>query len=128
MDERTKAEAERFVLEYIDSVPHLEALLIVWRSYPKSWSVAELTKALYLVPRSTEAIAQDLAREGFLTAGADHYTYASDSDVKDRLIRQVDEVYRRETVRLSTLIHSRGSRALRDFAQSFQLKKRKEQP
>lgn len=124
MDESHKTEAERFILEYIDSVPHLEALLLLWRSHPRSWSLSELTKALYLVPRSAEAIAQDLTRAGFLNATADQYAYAPDADIQDRLIRQVDDVYRRETVRISTMIHTRGSRALRDFAKSFQLKRK----
>jgi hypothetical protein len=127
MDERSTTEAERFVVEYIDSVPHLEALLLLWRSHPRRWSLAELTSALYLLPRSAEVIAQELTRAGFLTATEDHYAYAPDGDIQDRLIRQVDDVYRRETVRISTMIHARGSRALRDFAESFQLKKKKEQ-
>lgn len=119
-------EVDRFVVEFIDSVPHLEALLLLWRSRPRRWSMSELAKSLYLQPRQAESIAQDLSRAGFLSAAPEGFWYAGDGGEQDRLIGAVDTTYRRETVRLSTLLHARGSRALRDFAQSFQLKKRKE--
>jgi hypothetical protein len=122
----TTPEVDRFVLGFIDSVPHLEALLILWRTHPRVWAIAELAKALYLQPRQTEAIAGDLTRDGFVAASSEGVRYAADAGEQDRLIRAVDETYKRETVRLSTMLHARGSRALRDFAQSFQLKKKKD--
>jgi hypothetical protein len=125
-EDRAAPDVEQFVIEYIDSVPHLEALLLLWRSRPRLWTTEELAKSLYLQSHRAESIAQDLTRVGFVTATADKYQYASDAGEKDRVIGAVDHAYRRETVRLSTLLHARGSRALRDFAQSFQLKKKKE--
>ncbi len=35
-------EVDRFVLDEIESVPHIEALLILWNSRPSAWSVPEL--------------------------------------------------------------------------------------
>ncbi|MEW5915033.1 MAG: hypothetical protein AB1762_01450 [Gemmatimonadota bacterium] len=122
----TTPEVDRFVLGFIDSVPHLEALLILWRTRPRVWTIAELAKALYLQARQTEAIAGDLTRDGFLVASSEGVQYAADAAEQDRLISAVDQTYRRETVRLSTMLHARGSRALRDFAQSFQLKRKKD--
>lgn len=117
---------DRFILDFIDSVPHLEALLLLWRSRPRRWTVEELAKYLYLGQRESERIAQDLARAGLIAGSGAEYHYLPDSDAKDRLVSSVDETYRREVVRISTLIHSNGSRALRDFARSFRFTKGKD--
>jgi hypothetical protein len=34
-DETTKKEVDQFILDEIDSVPHLEALLLLWNTRPK---------------------------------------------------------------------------------------------
>ena len=126
-DDRGNArDVDQFILHYVDSVPHLEALLLLWRTRPRHWSAVELATALYLQPRETESIAQDLVRADLIAALPEGYSYSSDDAEKDGLISAVDAAYKRETVRLSTLIHSRGSRAVRDFAQSFRLKKKEQ--
>ena len=55
----------------------------------------------------------------------DQYYYRSNSDQQgtDALIDSVDKTYRREIVRVSTLIHSKGSSAVRDFARAFRFTK-----
>jgi len=35
----TKEEVDRFILQYIDSVPQLEALLLAWESRPRQWTL-----------------------------------------------------------------------------------------
>ena len=42
-----RAAVDRFIMEAIDTVPHLEALLLLWRNQ-KPWSAADMVKALYL--------------------------------------------------------------------------------
>jgi hypothetical protein len=39
-DDPEPKEVDRFILEEIDSVPHLEALLLLWRNNAKKWSCA----------------------------------------------------------------------------------------
>lgn len=41
---------DRFLLDQIDTVPHLEALLLLWKSRPKVWSADEMASALYWPP------------------------------------------------------------------------------
>ncbi len=55
-------------------------------------------------------------------AGAeDRYCYDPEPG-RDRLLAAVDASYRRELVRISRLIHSKPSAAIRDFARAFRLK------
>ena len=40
-------EVLRFIVEEIDNVPDLEALLLLWQHRSKSWSAADLGRRLY---------------------------------------------------------------------------------
>ncbi len=116
------AEVSQFLLERIDSVPHLEALLLLWNSRPKLWQADELARRLYVDGEVALRLLQDLARQQLIdsdTGSPERYCYRDDPADRSRLIRMVDETYRREVVRVSTLIHSKPSSPLRDFARAF---------
>jgi hypothetical protein len=126
-DESKKA-VEKFLRERIDTVPHLEALLLVWTSRPKVWSVEDIARFLYVRPDAAGQILADLARQQLIAVpvGApESYHYDSDPD-RDRLIAAVDATYRRDLVRVSQLIHSKPSAAVRAFADAFRLKEDKQ--
>jgi len=121
-EDRDRTEVEQFVLDEIDSVPHLEALLLFWNRRPQEWSVEELAKSLYLAPEQTRPIVMDLERQGFITANADkRFQYRSTA--RDNTIEKLDQIYRRQVVRISTIIHSKPAASLREFARAFRLKK-----
>jgi hypothetical protein len=130
-NEKDREEVYRFILKEIDSVPHLEALLLLWNSRPGSWTSEQLAERLYVMPPLAQALAHDLVRQGFAVAAAGEgapasYSYTSSSVETDRLVALVDAAYRREVVRISTLIHSKPSSSLRDFAQAFRFTKERE--
>ena len=116
---------DRFIVEQIDSVPHLEALLLIWKSRPKQWSVEEMAAALYVKPEIAERVLEQLAQRGLICqrdrAGGQYY-YEVDS-ARDPLLERVDETYRQELIRISRLIHSKASVAVHDFARAFRFKK-----
>ena len=120
-DNRT---VEQFILDEIDSVPHLEALLLMWNSRPVQWSPGEMAQRLFVDPGTAERILEDLARQNLIVAssGTKQYRYAP-APHQDQLIVAVDQAYRRELIRISSLIHSQGSAAIRQFARAFRLKK-----
>jgi len=116
------AEVRQFLLDQIDSVPHLEALLLLWNSRPKLWQADEMAGRLYVDREVALRLLQDLARQQLIdsdTSSPERYCYRDDPADRSRLIRMVDETYRREVVRVSTLIHSKPSSPLRDFARAF---------
>lgn len=121
-EDLARKQVDQFILEEIDSVPHLEALLLLWNSRPKQWSADELSKALYLERDATQSILSDLQNHGFASSEANLFSYLSNSD-RDRLIDSLDKIYRHEIIRVSTMIHSKASPAVRAFARAFRLKK-----
>lgn len=131
MTEESKQEREvyRFILDKIDSVPHLEALLLLWNSRPSKWSGEDLAKRLYTDRDTARTLLQDLTRDDLIAAfpgPAEQYCYESKSPERDRIIELVDATYRRQVVQISTVIHSKPSSAVRDFARAFRFKKEKE--
>jgi len=125
-DER---EVYEFIAEKIDSVPHLEALLLLWNSRPAKWSAADLASRLYVDRDVAGRLLHDLTRETLIVAmpgSAEQYYYAPKSDERDRLVELVDAAYRKQVVRISTMIHSKASSAVRDFARAFRFTKERE--
>ncbi len=121
----SREEVNEFLHDRIDTVPHLEALLLLWNSRPKAWSVEEMATSLYLAPESAKEILDDLVRQNLIDTVAgtsDRYRYEQGADL-DRIISLVDSTYRRELIPITRLIHSKPSAAVREFARAFRLKK-----
>lgn len=118
----------RFIAEEIDSVPELEALLLLWQQRPTPWKADDLANRLYIESDLTRAILLDLKRKQLISGvvgDPDSYRYDSDSEERNLLIGRTEELYRRQIVRISTLIHSKPSSAVRDFARAFRFTKEK---
>jgi hypothetical protein len=68
----------------------------------------------------------DLVRLQFVTESATsppRFSYHSRSKAQDDIMQLVDEAYRRDLVRISTMLHTKASPAVRDFARAFRFKK-----
>ncbi|HEX8711884.1 MAG TPA: hypothetical protein VF730_08430 [Terracidiphilus sp.] len=119
-------QVDRFIVEEIDSVPQLEALLLFWNNRPKVWSCESMAKALYVSPDVSRDILRHLAQRRLITevqGDTEQFALNADSQEKQHLLASVDAIYRRELVRLSNMIHSKASRGVRDFANAFRFKK-----
>jgi hypothetical protein len=119
-----RAELDRFILTEIDSVPHLEALLLLWNSRPKQWGVDEIAGLLFIPADRTREILQDLQQRELVVMTFSGCFYNS-SYSRGSLMEELDRTYRRELVRVSNMIHSKASPAVREFARAFRFKKEK---
>lgn len=127
--EARRLQVDRFILEQIDSVPHLEALLLLFNSQPKLWSVQEMGASLYVRDDVAAKILESLQQRNLIAADPrkpNTYFYSAESQDRNRLLESVNEIYRREVVRISSMIHSKASAGVRDFARAFRIKKDKE--
>jgi predicted ArsR family transcriptional regulator len=127
--ETRRLQVDLFVIEQIDSVPHLEALLLLFNSRPKAWSIEEMAKSLYVRSDVAARILDSLFQRNLIAVDPhrpDVFFYASEDDYQNSLVGAVDAIYRKEVVRISSLIHSKGSAGVRDFARAFRIKKDKE--
>ena len=118
-----------YILEKIESVPHLEAVILLWNSRPVGWSAEELASRLYVSSERTAQILQDLIRQQFVQQSAatpPRFSYLPRSEEQNDWMFRVDTAYRREIVRISTMLHSKASPSVREFARAFRFKKDRE--
>jgi hypothetical protein len=123
-----RLQVAQFIIEQIDSVPQLEALLLLFNSRPKGWSLETMANSLYVRSDMAARILDSLLQRKLIAVDShrpDVFFYASEDDYQNRLVEAVDAVYRKEVVRVSSLIHSKGSAGVRDFARAFRIKKDK---
>ncbi len=116
-----------FILDKVDTVPHLEALMLLWNSRPVGWTCAELGSRLYIPLDKVGDLLRDLARMQLIAESSTEpakYSYVSKMLEQDELMRMVDTAYRQDLVRISTMIHAKGSPAAREFSRAFLFKKR----
>jgi|SRR5579884_3312660 hypothetical protein len=121
-------EVDQFIAEQIETVPHLEALLLLWRTRPKIWPVEEMARALYVPAELAGDVLRDLSLQGLIVESGDsprQYEYVS-SQGRDRLMERLDSTYRRELIRITRMIHSKAPSAIREFARAFRFTKDKE--
>jgi hypothetical protein len=128
-DEIRKSQIDEFIVEQIDSVPHLEALLLLWNTRPKVWSAEQMAKSLYVRNEQAVKILEGLLQRNLILNDsniAERYTYGEGSDEKNTLMQAVDATYRKELVRISSLIHSKASAGVREFARAFRFTREKD--
>lgn len=121
-DQIPAEEALRFILEQIDSVPHLEVLLLLHRSEGRRWTASELAARAYVGEETGEQILRDLCTRNLVDCEEDQY-FRDPGRADQPMVAQVSELYRTNLVRVATLIHSKGSVAARQFARAFRFKK-----
>ncbi len=120
----------KFILENIDSVPHLESLILLWNSRPVGWTEKDLASRLYIPQEQVRAVLRDLIRLQILQeipGEPQRYSYRPRSEEQDELMCRIDRAYRSDLVRVSTMIHSKASSPVREFAKAFRFKKDREQ-
>ena len=121
-----RLQVDLFIIQHIDSVPHLEALLLLFNSRPQRWSADEMAKSLYVRNEAALKILENLQQRNLIAArpeGLDVFFYSPDDPAGNVLLEAVDAIYRKEVVRISSLIHSKGSASVRDFARAFRFKR-----
>jgi predicted ArsR family transcriptional regulator len=115
----------RFIERRIDTVPHLEALLLLWEDPRVSWTEVEIAARVYVSRDRAQAVLQDLAHHDLITVSsqsADRYVYNTGWD-ESELMKKVASTYRSHLVDLARIIHTKSaSEAVREFARAFKLK------
>jgi len=120
-------EVEQFLLAAIDTVPHLEALLLIFQNPAKVWSVADLASRIYVASPQAAAVLEDLTRRNLITLvepSPPTYQYIAPSSEQTELLHKVAEAYRTQLVQVARFIHTKPSASVRDFARAFRLKDR----
>jgi hypothetical protein len=118
-------ELQKFIEREIDSVAHLEALLLVRADASRAWSADEVARSLYLSPEVCTALLRELVSHGFLAAtdgGEVRFRYQPASQETEPLVHDLAELYRERRVTIVTLIYSKPISRVQTFADAFRLR------
>lgn len=116
----------RFVLETVDSVAQLEALLLLRNHCEQDWSVVALAARLYIKEEQTAQIVSVLRMQGFVgQIGTDPvlFRYAPVLPELGAMLDRVAEIYRKHLVPITNLIHSKPKPRIQEFADAFRIRK-----
>ena len=115
----------RFIIDYIDSVPALEALLLMHRKPEQDWSVVMLAAELYMDARDVEPILADLSHRGLCTSrqGKEPYRWGPATSELTDFLHRLAAIYSRHLVPVTNLIHSKPSASVRGFPAAFRLRR-----
>lgn len=116
-----------FLARRIDSVPHLEALLLFQEQPDKAWTHADIAARVYVSRDTARNIVQDLQRHSFIKPSPDvedAWSYQGAWD-EGGLMQKVAESYRRHLVHVAELIHAKAeSSSVHEFARAFKFKQK----
>lgn len=116
---------KQFIEQHIESVPQLEALLLLRREPEREWTAAEISKELYIPEEASATLLADLDRRGLATVMSPglRSTYRSRSEEENRLIDELANVYRERRVAVISLIYSKPLHKVQTFADAFRFSK-----
>jgi len=116
-------QARRLVLDAIDSVAELEALLLLRDTAGECWSVEAASARLYVNPAVAAEALGALARRGFLAEGPEGFAYEPQSPDMADDVTALAHAYSSSLIAVTHLIHSKPSSSVQDFARAFRFRK-----
>ena len=131
-EQELPAELRELIRWNLESIDHMEMLVLLHRSAPRAWSLDELAHELHLPARTTaqcmESLARgqlaSVAREAPGPATAPYYRYAPATDALSRAVDMLAREYDERPVALVTAVRSRPSVVLQSFADAFRVRRR----
>lgn len=118
-------EVWNFIETHIDTVPQLEALLLIYGTEDRPWKTEEIATRIYVALESARDILEALRRRSLIVLSEDSLGYRRSpaTDATTALIATVSHAYRRHLIPIATFIHSKASASVREFARAFEIKK-----
>jgi hypothetical protein len=113
----------QLIAERLDSIPEVEAVLLLRESTPRGWTAEDAGRRLYVSTTVAAHLLEELRDRGFFVAAGDEYAYQPESPALAEAVDALAAAYRRHLVAVTHLIHSKPGRNVRDFAEAFRLRK-----
>lgn len=109
-------EVREFIIRHIATVPQIEALLLIWSSPEKRWSLRQVATRIYTSDAEAARALEGLCTGGLLVHREGGFALDSSAENVD-MIRKLKEVYARYLIPVTDVIHgkSRGELPVAQF-------------
>ena len=121
-DDPIPADLRDFILRYIDSVAHLEALLLLRANPETAWGAAAVAARLYSSAEQADEVLAQLCDEHLLVCENGLYRYGGQPPENIAMIDRLAASYAKQLIPITNLIHSKPRR-IRQFADAFKFRK-----
>ncbi|MBV9992568.1 MAG: hypothetical protein JOZ72_14915 [Alphaproteobacteria bacterium] len=118
------ADVRDLLLNKIDSVAELEALLLLRKSADEDWTALGLARRLYVAESAAVELLARLAVSGFCVSAGGLTRYRPSDEELRRTVDRLAEAYARSLIAVTNLIHAKPSR-IRQFADAFRFRREK---
>jgi hypothetical protein len=115
-----------FLLQHIDSIAQLEALLLLRAEPTCTWSAEMMARRLYITTQEAAVVLEHLAAHSFLTTPQDlpdRYQYHPASSEWADMVDRIAALYTQYLIPVTHLIHSKPRTRVQEFADAFKLRK-----
>lgn len=113
-------EMRRFILMNIPSIPYLEALLLIRQDQNHHWGMEELSRRLYINNDHANDLLIKLHEAGIIEKiGINLYYYHPLSPEMKETIDRLADVYAKNLIEVTNLIHSQIEKKAHKFANAF---------
>jgi len=114
-----------FLAHRIDSVPQLEALLMMCERADSAWTVDDVAARTYTNAVTARSVLEALQRRGLVAADEPglRFRFAPHDNADVALVARVAGFYRANLVIVATLIHEKAPASVQEFARAFEFKK-----
>jgi hypothetical protein len=122
IDDLIPDDIRQFIIVGIDSVAHLEALLLLRTGAHEKWGVPTVAQRLYITEQESIHVLMRLCDQGLITLNCNDpksFQYRPKSAELARMIDRVAEVYKKQLVPVTNLIHSKPHTRIQELADSF---------
>jgi hypothetical protein len=118
-------EVQEFVVRNIDSVPQLEALLLLRSTLGQAWQPGAVAQRLYIQPKTAADLLRRLHERELIMltdATGPAYKYGPATAELVRLVEELAIAYARQLVAITRLIHSKAAVNVQGFADAFRIR------
>jgi len=116
----------QFIIENIDSIAQLEALLLLRKNQETAWNVSTVAGWLYIDETQTAELLMSLCQRGFAAQREGEpslYQYQPSSNELREKVDQVAELYSKHLIAVTHLVHSKPKSRIQEFANAFHFRK-----
>jgi len=115
----------QFILDRIDSIAGLEAVLLLRGNPDAWWQCKQVADRLYLAEESCLPVLNALCKQGLLLSanqlGVLAFRYRPESGDLREMVDRLAYYYSRHLVPVSNLVHAKSRARIEEFAQAFYL-------
>jgi hypothetical protein len=123
-DELIPPDVREFILRHIDSIAHLEALLLLQQQPDIRWNAASVADPLYIEPEQATEVLQHLCETGLAGCDGAVYWFNTEPPGQVEVVRRLAELYSNHLIPVTNLVHSKPS-GIRKFAAAFKFRRDK---